>query len=86
MPEICYFYGIHIYLYFNDHSPPHFHAIYGEHEVRVAIADGRKLTGSLPRRAQRLVDKWLTAHRDDLMAAWKKAQERTDPGRIDPLP
>ena len=32
MPEISRFYGIVIKMFFNDHGPPHFHAIYGEHE------------------------------------------------------
>ncbi|EGD50284.1 hypothetical protein TheetDRAFT_2907 [Thermoanaerobacter ethanolicus JW 200] len=31
MPEITRFYGIVIKMYFGDHFPPHFHAIYGEY-------------------------------------------------------
>lgn len=30
MPVISHFYGIAIKMYFNDHLPPHFHAIYGD--------------------------------------------------------
>jgi len=30
MPEICRFFGIIIRMYFGDHKPPHFHAIYQE--------------------------------------------------------
>jgi hypothetical protein len=30
MPEITRFYGIIIKLFFGDHPPPHFHAVYGE--------------------------------------------------------
>ena len=26
MPRICSFYGIAIWIYWNDHHPPHFHA------------------------------------------------------------
>jgi len=37
VPEICRFYGIVIKMYFADHAPPHFHAGYAEHEVRIAI-------------------------------------------------
>jgi hypothetical protein len=29
MPTISYFYGIAIQMFWNDHSPPHFHALYG---------------------------------------------------------
>lgn len=28
MPTISFFYGIAIRMYFRDHAPPHFHAIY----------------------------------------------------------
>ena len=28
MPELSRFYGIVVQMYFGDHSPPHFHAIY----------------------------------------------------------
>ena len=31
MPNISYFYGITIRIYFNEHPPAHFHALYGEH-------------------------------------------------------
>ena len=37
MPELCRFYGISIRLNFRDHNPPHFHALYGEHEAVIEI-------------------------------------------------
>ncbi len=33
MPCVSRFFGIAIYFYFNEHAPPHFHAIYGEYEA-----------------------------------------------------
>jgi len=33
MPIITNFYGIIIKMYFNDHLPPHFHAIYNEYNA-----------------------------------------------------
>jgi hypothetical protein len=33
MPRVSEFFGIAIYMYYNDHLPPHFHAEYGEHEA-----------------------------------------------------
>ena len=36
MPRVSEFFGIVIYMYYNDHMPPHFHAEYAEHEARVA--------------------------------------------------
>lgn len=35
MPEISRFYGIIIYMYLQDHNPPHFHARYEEYEIMI---------------------------------------------------
>ena len=37
MPTLSTFYGIVIQMYWNDHAPPHFHALYAEHEALVEI-------------------------------------------------
>jgi hypothetical protein len=37
MPQICEFFGVGSYMYYNDHRPPHFHALYAEHEALLAI-------------------------------------------------
>jgi Domain of unknown function (DUF4160) len=55
VPTIAWFYGIAIRMYVRDHSPPHFHAIYGEHEALVAIETGEVIEGTLPKAAARLV-------------------------------
>jgi hypothetical protein len=39
MPEIIRFLGIVIYLYFNDHDPPHFHAKYNEFRGKITITE-----------------------------------------------
>lgn len=74
MPRLSEFYGIVVYMYWRDHNPPHFHAIYGGDEALVMIADGTLLAGSLPRTAARLVREWTQIHRDELMANWARAQ------------
>jgi hypothetical protein len=38
MPTISVFYGIMIQMFWDDHAPPHFHALYAEHEVLIDIA------------------------------------------------
>ena len=48
MPEISRFFGIIIRMYFDDHSPPHFHAIYGGQEAQVGINPITVLRGGLP--------------------------------------
>ena len=37
MPEISRFYGIVIAMFYEDHSPPHFHVRYGEQKAIIAI-------------------------------------------------
>lgn len=55
MPQISRFFGIIIYMYFNDHSPPHFHAQYGDQEAIYTIETLEILRGNLPRRAHGMV-------------------------------
>lgn len=75
MPQISRFFGIIIYMYFNDHSPPHFHAEYGDFEAVYAIETLLVLRGELPRRAHGLVVEWASYYRDDLKANWERARE-----------
>jgi hypothetical protein len=86
VPEICRFYGIVIKMYFADHAPPHFHAEYGEFEVRVAIDTLAVITGSLPPRAMGLTVEWATLHRAELLELWARAQELQVLHRLEPLP
>ena len=85
MPEISRFLGIVIAMYYNDHSPPHFHAQYGEREMRVNILNGEIMSGDFPRRAQRLVLEWYELHKDELQVDWKLAQARKPLKKIEPL-
>ena len=84
MPEICRFYGIVILFHWNEHPPPHFHAIYGRHEASVNINDG-SLRGRFPTRARRLVLEWLDLHREELLENWTLARQRIPLNRIAPL-
>lgn len=85
MPRLSYFYGIAIYMYYRDHAPPHFHAIYGSHEIEMAIETRRVLTGQLPRRALALVREWARLHEAELAGAWNRAQAHKPLRPIAPL-
>ena len=74
MPRLAEFYGIVIYMYWQDHNPPHFHAIYGEFEAQVRIDEGSVLAGELPGVAARLVKEWANMRRSELMEDWERAQ------------
>lgn len=86
MPTISRFYGIVIRMYFADHAPPHFHAVYAREEAVVVIADGEVLRGALPERALRMVREWASIHRDELTANWERTQLPQHPEPIAPLP
>jgi len=85
VPRLSYFYGIAIYMYYREHLPPHFHAIYGSHDAEIAIQSRRVLKGSLPSRALTLVRKWAKLHEMELTEAWSRAQDREPVRPIAPL-
>jgi hypothetical protein len=85
MPELARFYGIVIQMYFGDHPPPHFHAIYGDNKAVVDIESLALIEGSLPPRARGLVIEWATIHQEDLREAFQKAASLEAPGKIAPL-
>lgn len=74
MPEISRFYGIVIKLFFGDHPPPHFHAVYGECVGLFDISTLEMIEGDLPKRAVKLVVEWAEIHRDELKQMWDKQE------------
>ena len=59
MPLIDAFNGIKIYVYYDDHPPPHIHAKYNEFEMQIIIKSGNPLAGDLPVRQKKTVHNWL---------------------------
>jgi hypothetical protein len=84
MPEISRFLGIVIGMFFNEHGPPHFHAIYGEHRITVEI-ESRTVRGEFPSRALRLVLEWADLHKQELLKDWERARQRQPLEPIAPL-
>ena len=85
MPELSRFFGIIIRMYWNDHEPPHFHALYGDHEALISLADFSIYRGELPKRAIALVIEWAALHREELNEDWRKARELEPLNPIAPL-
>jgi hypothetical protein len=85
LPTISAFFGILIRMYFNDHPPPHFHALYAEHEAVIAIETLAVLEGTLPRRALAMVVEWAEFHRAELLADWELCRAKEQPAKIAPL-
>lgn len=85
MPIISTFYGIIIQMFWNDHNPPHFHALYGEHEIMIDIRTLEVIRGSMPRRALALILEWASLNRDELIKDWKLCEKNQHPQKIAPL-
>ncbi len=86
MPTISRFYGILIQMYFADHAPPHFHALYAEFEAVIEIRTFAVMRGELPGRALALVLEWAQLHRGELVEDWELCVQNQMPASIPPLP
>ncbi len=84
MPEISRFYGIIIHMFFNEHNPPHFHAVYGEYRVSIDL-ENEVVNGFMPKRALKLVFEWMDIHKTEIIENWKKCQQGETPDKIEPL-
>jgi hypothetical protein len=84
MPIISRFLGIIIAMYWDDHSPPHFHAKYDGYEITVDIHTG-VVEGRFPKRALRHVLEWHELHQDELIANWELCRKKAAPNVVEPL-
>ncbi|MCY3017823.1 MAG: DUF4160 domain-containing protein [Planctomycetota bacterium] len=82
MPTLSRFYGIVIRMRFNDHAPPHFHAVYGEYELRVGIWPVKILSGEAPPRVRSMVLEWAALHQEELRTAWGQCRVGEEPTQI----
>lgn len=87
MLRVSSFYGITIFMYWNEaqHARPHFHARYAGQAASIDLA-GEVIAGSLPRTALRLVREWVQLHEDELAENWERARREEQLRGIDPLP
>jgi len=85
MPIISDFLGIVIYMYFNEHNPPHFHAKYNEFRAEILIDSLAVIEGKLPPRILGLVTEWAELHKEELMENWHSLEKTGEHKRIKPL-
>lgn len=73
MPVIARFYGIIIKMFFasKEHNPPHIHAPYNEYSGVFSIEPIEMIEGDLPNKAKKMVEEWMTEHKDELMQMWQ---------------
>jgi hypothetical protein len=85
MPEVSRFFGIVIRMYFDEHNPPHFHALYAGNEAQIGIDPITTLEGKLPNRAASMVIEWAALHQHELMQNRHRLRNDRPMERIEPL-
>ncbi|ADI02760.1 DUF4160 domain-containing protein [Syntrophothermus lipocalidus] len=74
MPIICEFWGFKVYMYYQDHLPPHFHVRgRGTHAV-ISLPDGALLAGDLPSGIASHIAAWVQENAEALMENWRRAR------------
>ncbi len=85
MPRISYFLGIEIWMYHNDHAPPHFHVRYQGQKAVVGVDALAVIRGKLKPRVLGLVMEWAAQHQEELRANWERAMNKESLLPVDPL-
>lgn len=87
MPIISQFYGIIIQMFFDEnkkHHEKHIHVRYNNYEV-VYNLDGKIMEGKIPVKQRKLVEAWISLHREELESLWILMQDKGEYFKIDPL-
>ena len=69
-------------MFFNDHTPPHFHVRYQGFRARVRIEDGEVIDGRVPPTVVRILKEWTALRHDALMRNWHAARTDGDMEKI----
>lgn len=85
MPEISRFLGIKVFMYFNEHNPPHFHVEYNDYKASIDIKTFGVMEGKLPSKVLGLVVEWAEEHQDELFQNWNTIKESGEYIKIKPL-
>lgn len=86
MPQISYFFGIVIYMYYAEHGVPHIHAIYGGYKAIYDIQTAKKISGNMSPTADKLIKKWIKLRVKELSNVWKLAKKNISPlPNVEPL-
>lgn len=63
---------------YNDHAPPHVHVKYqrdvGSYRIEIMSRMWMQSGKKLPPKLLKLVEAWVEAHEEDLLAEWENAQ------------
>jgi hypothetical protein len=82
MPTVAIVDCVKIQFYFDEHPPPHFHAVFAEFAAQIQIDPPRIVRGSLPPAKLAAVLDWAAQNYGGLMDAWVAVVGRTKPTRL----
>ncbi|MEM8526446.1 MAG: DUF4160 domain-containing protein [Bacteroidota bacterium] len=70
MPVIGKINAIILRMYYEDHAPPHFHAVNNETAGLFTISSGEMWRGDINRKDQKTIKKWAQARKEVLQEMW----------------
>lgn len=76
MPKLLDSEGVRVYIYPDDHPPPHVHAYFAEDAAKISIEDGSVIVGSLPRAKLDVARRFVSEKRIELLAKWQSLNAR----------
>ena len=83
MPTVARIDGIRVDFYYDEHPPPHFHAIFGEFRAAIAISGDEILKGFIPPAKFAMIRKWKNARKAALEQAFDDCANHIDPGVVE---
>jgi hypothetical protein len=72
LPKVAEINNISLYLYPDDHNPPHIHCYKGEQSAVIDLRTGIVIVGDMKSSDLKEVKKWVTDNREELISRWKK--------------
>lgn len=72
-------------MFYRDHNPAHFHAVYADFEWIIDIEKNEIIGGYLPPRVLGIVTEWTALHQLELMDNWVRARNQESLNDIEPL-
>jgi hypothetical protein len=72
VPKLVQFGNIKIYVFANDHSPPHFHVVSAEFEAMVSFDTFEVIRGRISRRALEAARGWARENMEVLQREWAR--------------
>ncbi len=73
-------------MYYNEHNPPHIHAVYSGYKASYEIKTGKRMTGNMSKTAEKLIKQWVSMREKELLNVWQLARTQVSPlPNVEPL-